>query len=398
MLFFENRKDFGGIILDYKGIKCPVCEKPFTENDDIVVCPTCGAPYHRACYMEKGECIFTDLHEAGKGWAPPPPPNAPDISSEIKDKECPNCGTLNAHSALFCSICNASLTGTPETHRNSAYSTPPAGSGPNRVPGQGAYPPPPPMSGAYHGFGGMPIAFDPMGGANPTEPIAENVTYGDVSKLVQQNSGYYMAVFKNTNTYGRSKFNFSAFLFSGGWFLYRKQYKPGIILTAIMFLLLIGSSLVSYLIVNPIMIDALDTVGISYNDATYLQLIDALTQYFSANPGAVPAVLPAAADLRADARHHDLFRHPRQPHVYEALRPHGAGDQAHEPERERRCGGPIPPRGGRQHRGGLLPARLLPDHAVDPALLHLTFGKHSVGIENFLTNRPRSCIIECTKI
>ena len=69
-----------------------------------------------------------------------------------------------------------------------------------------------------------------------------------------------------------------------------------------MFLLLIGSSLVSYLIVNPIMIDALDTVGISYNDATYLQLIDALTQYFSANPGAVPAVLPAAADLRADAR------------------------------------------------------------------------------------------------
>lgn len=284
MLFFENRKDFGGIILDYKGIKCPVCEKPFTENDDIVVCPTCGAPYHRACYMEKGECIFTDLHEAGKDWAPPPPPSAPDISSEIKDKECPNCGTLNAHSALFCSICNASLTGTPETHRNSAYSTPPAGSGPNRAPGQGAYPPPPPMSGAYHGFGGMPIAFDPMGGANPTEPIAENVTYGDVSKLVQQNSGYYMAVFKNTNTYGRSKFNFSAFLFSGGWFLYRKQYKPGIILTAIMFLLLIGSSLVSYLIVNPIMIDALDTVGISYNDATYLQLIDALTQYFSANP------------------------------------------------------------------------------------------------------------------
>ena len=73
--------------MDYKGIKCPVCEKPFTENDDIVVCPTCGAPYHRACYMEKGACIFTDLHEAGKDWAPPPPPNAPDVSSEIKDKD-----------------------------------------------------------------------------------------------------------------------------------------------------------------------------------------------------------------------------------------------------------------------------------------------------------------------
>lgn len=271
--------------MDYKGIKCPVCEKPFTENDDIVVCPTCGAPYHRACYMEKGACIFTDLHEAGKDWAPPPPPNAPDVSSEIKDKECPNCGTLNAHSALFCSICNASLTGTPETHRNSGYSTQQAGGAQNRAPGAGGYPPPPPpVGGAYRGFGGMPVAFDPMGGVNPGEPIAENATYGDVSKLVQQNSGYYMAVFKNMNTYKRGKFNFSAFLFSGGWFLYRKQYKPGILLTAAMLLLYIGSMLLSYFALNPIMLTALDTAGISYSDATYLQLMSALTQYLSDNP------------------------------------------------------------------------------------------------------------------
>lgn len=29
----------------------------------------------------------------------------PNTASELKDKECPNCGTLNAHSALFCNIC-----------------------------------------------------------------------------------------------------------------------------------------------------------------------------------------------------------------------------------------------------------------------------------------------------
>ncbi|WP_417404845.1 RING finger protein, partial [Hominenteromicrobium sp.] len=29
------------------------------------------APYHRGCYKEKGACIFTDLHESGKTWAPP---------------------------------------------------------------------------------------------------------------------------------------------------------------------------------------------------------------------------------------------------------------------------------------------------------------------------------------
>ena len=60
--------------MDYKGIKCPVCEKPMLEDDDIVVCPECGAPYHRACYMEKGSCIFTELHEKGENWMPPAPP------------------------------------------------------------------------------------------------------------------------------------------------------------------------------------------------------------------------------------------------------------------------------------------------------------------------------------
>ena len=109
--------------MDYKGIKCPVCDKPFTENDDIVVCPVCGAPYHRGCYKEKGVCIFTDLHESGKTWAPPVPPDAPNTASELKDKECPNCGTLNAHSALFCNICGTSLTGAPDEHRNTGYNT-----------------------------------------------------------------------------------------------------------------------------------------------------------------------------------------------------------------------------------------------------------------------------------
>ena len=57
----------------------------------------------------------------------------------------------------------------------------------------------------------MPFAFDPMGGANPAEFVADNVTYGDVSKVVQQNTAYYLSVFRNIKSFGRSKFNFSAF-------------------------------------------------------------------------------------------------------------------------------------------------------------------------------------------
>ena len=55
-------------MLDYTGIKCPVCGVPFRQGDDIVVCPQCGAPYHRACYQEKGKCIFDDLHQEDKAW------------------------------------------------------------------------------------------------------------------------------------------------------------------------------------------------------------------------------------------------------------------------------------------------------------------------------------------
>lgn len=55
----------------YVGLKCPVCGKKFTADDDIVVCPVCGAPYHRACYQKVGACIFQDKHGTSEAWSPP---------------------------------------------------------------------------------------------------------------------------------------------------------------------------------------------------------------------------------------------------------------------------------------------------------------------------------------
>ena len=47
------------------GIPCVACGKKFTPEDDIVVCPECGAPYHRACYKELGHCVHADRHAEG---------------------------------------------------------------------------------------------------------------------------------------------------------------------------------------------------------------------------------------------------------------------------------------------------------------------------------------------
>ena len=273
--------------MDYKGIKCPVCEKPMLEDDDIVVCPECGAPYHRACYMEKGSCIFTELHEKGENWMPPAPPTAPNTVSEIKDQECPNCGVLNAHSAMFCNICGTSLTGEPTPHRNSPYNhhTPHSDAEEERrdAAQTGSYPPPPGVT--FHGFGAMPFQFDSMGGVNPADPLAENVSYGDASKLVQQNTSYYMSVFHMQQKFNHRKFNFSAFLFSGGWLLYRKQYKSGLIVTGIMVVLYLLQMLFSQIGTVEVTMRALDSFGaVNQADMTNVQLYTYLTEYLVDKP------------------------------------------------------------------------------------------------------------------
>lgn len=49
---------------------CPVCEKKFIENDEIVVCPECGTPHHRSCYNSLGECKNKSLHKEGFSFEP----------------------------------------------------------------------------------------------------------------------------------------------------------------------------------------------------------------------------------------------------------------------------------------------------------------------------------------
>ncbi|MCL2754431.1 MAG: hypothetical protein FWD35_01780 [Oscillospiraceae bacterium] len=46
----------------FAGGKCPVCSELFADTADVVVCPDCGLPHHRACYGELGQCINADKH------------------------------------------------------------------------------------------------------------------------------------------------------------------------------------------------------------------------------------------------------------------------------------------------------------------------------------------------
>jgi hypothetical protein len=54
------------IMEQFIGEPCQVCNAAFVKNDDIVVCPDCGAPYHRSCWQ--GRCVFVNSHTVGYRW------------------------------------------------------------------------------------------------------------------------------------------------------------------------------------------------------------------------------------------------------------------------------------------------------------------------------------------
>ena len=54
------------MVLNFVHEECIICKKKFLEDDDIVVCETCGTPYHRECYNSVGKCINTEYHK--NGW------------------------------------------------------------------------------------------------------------------------------------------------------------------------------------------------------------------------------------------------------------------------------------------------------------------------------------------
>lgn len=85
----------------YYGCPCESCGKPLMLKDDIVVCPDCGAPYHRTCYEALGQCAHTAAHKAGYEWEFP-----------YKDAElrtCTSCGERTLRSDPVCRCCGAQM-------------------------------------------------------------------------------------------------------------------------------------------------------------------------------------------------------------------------------------------------------------------------------------------------
>lgn len=195
----------------FKDVRCPVCGVPFDDGDDVVVCPECGTPHHRICFERLGKCVNDEKHDDSFNW-----------NEEKKDGTsfsiCKFCGAKNPSEAIFCSSCSHPLTNEESTEGSNNTE--------QKIPFSD-----------FNRPNGMPFVindFNPNNVIDKDEEIAEGVTAGDCQDFVKNNSFYYLPVFKLLKKFNKGRFNFSAAIFSGAWFLYRKMYLLGGIFVALM--------------------------------------------------------------------------------------------------------------------------------------------------------------------
>ena len=204
----------------YEGLSCPVCQNTFTPNEDIVVCPQCGLPHHRACWKSIGECYATAKHGTAQQWSRDAAEQQSTSASTQPGNVCPKCQMSNAEYAEFCSRCG----------------TPLATGDWNSAPSQ--TPPPVWNYAPYHTV---------YGNAYTNESI-DGVEAEDLAAIVGSNQQYYIPRFRRMANGEKGGWNWAAFIFPQYWLFYRKQYFLG----AIYFFVFLLFSIVYSIIAAPL--------------------------------------------------------------------------------------------------------------------------------------------------
>ncbi len=236
------------------GSTCPVCHKPFTPTDDIVVCPDCGTPYHRACWPADGVCVNAARHGTGFEWKP-------GSAGEDSEPACPNCGAHNPAGAHFCNHCGVPLPDHPQSAENprNAQAAGPGGSG-RPIYDDPNYTAPERNTGAPHintyTTGPEGVYRREIG---PEDPI-DGIKARDWATFVGPSSLYYLMQFVRIEQ-AKHKFglSFAAFFLGPIYFFYRKMWKLGALFAALDLAVTIPSYLALLVISDASIVSGMNT-------------------------------------------------------------------------------------------------------------------------------------------
>lgn len=199
---------------NYQGCKCPVCQQPFTENDDVVVCPECGAPHHRECWAKNGSCGLAQYHGPGFEYRREeegPRPIRDGRPATGEEKTCPACGAKNPSINLFCENCGSPLAG-------------PAGA----QPGAGARPGMNGMPAGSYTPGGVPDAFS-LSGVSPDQTF-DDISARDWATYLGRSAPLYLMAFSRMERTRLKMYpSFSGFFFAPIYLLYRRCWGWGLL-------------------------------------------------------------------------------------------------------------------------------------------------------------------------
>ena len=188
-----------------EGEICPVCKAYLFNDDDVVFCPTCGAPHHRDCYASIGHCGMEEFHGTENQYSPKSEdgdsPNSEFNESERVTSRCPRCGRESEGQALFCPYCGCDMTGKDS-------------------------PVPPAYAGMY---------LDPYGGLPRDGSVkVDGEKLEDVKHFVYSNTQRYLPVFVKLTKKNRAGWNWAAFILPHCWLFFRKQYTAGVVAVVLM--------------------------------------------------------------------------------------------------------------------------------------------------------------------
>ena len=184
------------ILSKYTGVPCAHCGHPFTDQDDVVVCPECGAPHHRSCYRDLGHCALQEQHAPDFSWSYHAPHD--DSSQGKRTVICSRCGAATPAELPNCQMCGNPLR--PSDRENG-----------------------PSSERAYR------YAPDSQGYFDDWE--FQGVSAREFSAYTGGSSYYFLNQFKRlVRSHGNISWNWPAFLFGFPYFFYRRMYRFGLLL------------------------------------------------------------------------------------------------------------------------------------------------------------------------